>query len=312
MMNEECIEFQNPNDRVLRGILHHGDPSQHKSLTVIVLNTGLNDMVGWHRLQVKMARYLAENGYNVLRYDDEGIGDSEGEISEESIIKIFADIESGMFVGNANSAVEYMNKRFPNDRLLYLGFCGGGLTAVHSASVNKKIRGVIDVGGPVTLASHEYQQKKDPWEVKKNVDKYRRKIFEIQPWIRFLTGKGEYGNVIKSITYFLIHKMSGRYHEHSSPEVIDNSINLNRKFYDSFELYIKSKRPILFYYGEHDAATWEFKKYFWNKQSYTRNCNNSGVTFIEVEETNHIFSDISSQQRMKQDISDWLNIHFSE
>lgn len=148
--------------------------------------------------------------------------------------------------------------------------------------------------------------------MKKNVDKYRRKIFEIQPWIRFLTGKGEYGNVIKSITYFLIHKMRGRYDKHLLSEGLDESINLNKKFFNSFELYSKSRRPILFYYGEHDSATWEFKKYFWENYKQTNVQKDSVVNFIEVEQANHIFSDLNSQQRMKQDIYNWLCDHFPQ
>ena len=79
---EECVEFENNDSMLLRGILHHGNEVEYKKISLICLNTGLNDMVGWHRLQIKIARFLADNGYNVLRLDNFGVGDSEGELEE--------------------------------------------------------------------------------------------------------------------------------------------------------------------------------------------------------------------------------------
>ena len=140
---EECVEFINPDGFILRGILHHADQDHAKGVSLICLNTGLNDMVGWHRIQVKTSRYLTEYGYNVLRFDDTGIGDSDGEILKESIVEIFSDIESGLFVLNADAAVDFVNKNFPEEKIIFLGFCGGGLTAFHSAAQNQKIAGVI-------------------------------------------------------------------------------------------------------------------------------------------------------------------------
>ena len=44
---------------------------------VIILNAGLVNRTGPFRMSVELARLLAENGCNVLRFDLSGIGDSE-------------------------------------------------------------------------------------------------------------------------------------------------------------------------------------------------------------------------------------------
>ena len=93
MSIEECIEFKNSEELVLRGILHNPNKHNINNITLICLNTGLNDMIGWHRIQIKVSRFLSEKGYRGLRFDDSGIGDSDGDILTESIVEVFSDIE---------------------------------------------------------------------------------------------------------------------------------------------------------------------------------------------------------------------------
>jgi pimeloyl-ACP methyl ester carboxylesterase len=311
MNREECIQFLNGDGHLLRGILHYGNTDKCKRVSIICLNTGLNDMVGWYRIQVKMSRYLAEEGYNVFRFDDHGIGDSEGNLEEESIVRIFSEIERGLFVQNANAATDLIGNKFKGDKLVYIGFCGGGLTAIHSAVRNKKIAGLVDIGGPITLSSTEYLDKVDPWEVRKNLQTYRSKVFRLAPWIRFLSGKGDYRTVFKSILYFIKHHAGGMYKERLNDADLKDVKNLNQKFFQSFETYMRSSRPILFYFAEVDSATWEFKKYFWSKCEAENRPSSSKCAFIEVEKANHIFSGVDSQEKMKQDLSNWLSRNFS-
>jgi len=306
---EECIEFKNCEGIILRGILHKADVEKQK-ITFICLNTGLNDMAGWHGIQVKTARYLATNGYNVLRFDDSGIGDSDGLIEEESIVNIFSDIESGMFVQNAVAAVDYVKKSSPDDKIVYLGFCGGGLTAIHAAAYDKRVFGIIDIGGPITLSSNEYLQKVDPWVVKKNFDNYRSKIFKLRPWINFFSNKGDYKTIFKSLIYYLKHKIKGEYGETIKADIQVKTLNLNNKFFESFIKFSSSKRPVLFFYAEIDSATWEFKKYFLNIYKQSNFWDDKFHTYIEAEKANHILSSLESQEKLRREIMSWTKTHF--
>ncbi|MEW6442075.1 MAG: alpha/beta fold hydrolase [bacterium] len=308
MLPEQCVSFRNPEGHLLRGILHPPSPDRKRGVSVLLLNTGLNDMTGWHRVQVKLARHLARLGYAVLRFDDAGIGDSEGDIPDESIVKIFARIESGLFVPDALAAVDFMVGRFSEDRLVCIGFCGGGVTAVHAAAGDTRICGMVDVGGPVTLSSEEHLQKTDPWEARNHVRSYRAKIFQIGPWIRFLSGGKDYGTVFRSLLHYLRHLIGGRYREPPKGRAAenDNPRNLNRLFFSSFEKYARSMRPLLFYFAELDAATWEFKKHFLNRYKPSPLWSDSLFRFVEIQKANHIFSDPDSREQMKRDLVDWL------
>ena len=308
---EECVEFHNRDGLLLRGIVHHAASENTKGVTLICLNTGLNDMAGWHRIQVKTARVLAENGYDVLRYDDTGIGDSEGKLDHSSIVHIFSEIETGLFVENADAAVVFMRSRHPDSTLVYLGFCGGGLTGIHSAAVNKELSGVICIGGPVTLSSDDYLYKRDPWVVRQNINNYKDKVFTLRSWINILTFRGDYKLIFSSIFYYLRHKRKGEYEEPTEQNVLTDTVNLNKSLFHFFELLAKQRRPGLFFYAETDSATWEFKKYFLPKYQHTFFSEGNLCEFVEAENANHILSSRKSQQLLNKTILRWLENHFS-
>jgi pimeloyl-ACP methyl ester carboxylesterase len=308
---EVCVETVKTNGQCLRGILHQGNPDTYKNIVLICLNTGLNDMVGWHRIQVKTARFLAEQGFNVLRYDDSGIGDSDGIIDEESIVEIFTQIETGLFVENANSMTDYIADRFKGHQIIFLGFCGGGLTGIFSAASNKKISGVISIGAPVTLSSNEYFHKRDPWVVGKNIENYRSKLFNFKTWLKFLTFRGDYKTVFSSLFYFFKHKVEGAYNDNPEESVDGKSANLNHQFFTVFKQFLKRKIPCMFFYAENDSATWEFKKYF--LVNYQEKCFGRGHlnSFHEAPKANHILSSRESQASLRKEIVGWLQHYFS-
>lgn len=306
-MHEECVQFKNRDGLLLRGILHTGSDKIQTNATIIILNTGLNDMVGWHRIQVKISRFLAGHGYNVLRFDNFGIGDSEGELEEGLIIENFSRIEQGLWKYDAISAVDYVKSLFAENMIYYLGFCGGALTAIHAAILDDRVNGIINVAGPVTVSSKEYLDKKDPWTVKKNVESYRKKIVNINSMRNFFTGKSDYGVIYKSVLNFVRHKTLGRYNTNGQNDNDKVNINnLNTVLFDSFERYLKSKRPMLFYYAGLDNATWGFKNYFLPHFKSKRQWNDKRYIIKELENANHIFSGVESQELMKKDILEWL------
>lgn len=307
MNNEKCIQFENKQGHRLRGILHHAETVNNKKVTLICLNTGLNDMVGWHRLQVKIARFLASQGYNVLRFDNFGIGDSEGEIEEGEVTSIMTQIEQGMWADDAICALDFMMDKFKEDRFYFIGFCGGALNAIHAAAKDQRISGIINVAAPVFLTTNVELKVINPFDVKKNVESLKRKIFNIKSVINFLSGKSDYHFVFKSLYYYIQNKIHGQYRQTTkADEQQPINFSLNKSFFDSFKKFSLQKKPSLFYYAEYDKATWELKKYFiprFEKTTYWKNY----CTFIVLKDSNHIFSDVESQQSMKNDILNWLN-----
>ncbi len=306
-MEELCVEFMNEKGNTLRGILHPGSTNKYQKVSLVFLNTGLNDMVGWHRLQLKLARHFALQGYNVLRFDNFGIGDSDGEIEEGEVTGIMTQIEQGLWANDAISALEFMMDRFKNEKYLYMGFCGGALNAIHAAAREKRVHGVINVAAPLALSAKIEQEQVNPYHSQKSVESYKEKLLNTRSIINFITGKSEYKVILKSLFFYLYHKFSGFYNSQDSlTDIPESKINLNKSIFVSFEKFMKSNRPILFYYPEFDNSTWELKKYFMPRyretQFWKKYC-----SFIELEGANHIFAEDESQKRIKTDILEWLH-----
>lgn len=74
---EKAVKFY-CNQTKLFGILHLPEPKKFQT-SVTIVTGGPQTRIGSHRLYVQLARYLCRQGLTVLRFDYEGMGDSEGE-----------------------------------------------------------------------------------------------------------------------------------------------------------------------------------------------------------------------------------------
>lgn len=307
-MKEKCVEFFNKDKITLRGILHLPDGNDKKT-GVIILNTGLNDMVGWHRIQVEMARNLASNGYTVLRYDNPGIGDSDGELKEKDVPQLLTQIEQGLWVDDTFSALDYMSKEFHLNNIFLLGFCGGAINSIHSASKKQtNITGIINIAAPFTLSKALEEEKLNPYNVNKRFSYFSSKIFRWKSVKSFLTGKSDYKDIFNTVKAYIRLKILGTekiVEDIAATDSNNHNSSINKKLIQSLEKLIKTDIPALFYYPEFDAATWEieniiFKKY--GDAPYFKN----HAKYIKLSGANHIFADIDSQEQLLADVFDWL------
>lgn len=87
-----------------------------------------------HRVLVNFARYLAQRGVSVLRFDYFGDGESEGRFDEASVSSRVSDIAD---------AVSFCRDRTQVDRVYLLGLCYGATLAIRAALQQNIGDGVI-------------------------------------------------------------------------------------------------------------------------------------------------------------------------
>ena len=75
---EVPVEFT-CNHKRLYGILHVPDIIDEPSTIIIIITGGPQVRTGAHRLYVQLSRFLCEHNWPSLRFDYEGLGDSEGD-----------------------------------------------------------------------------------------------------------------------------------------------------------------------------------------------------------------------------------------
>ena len=106
---------------------------------VLILHAGITHHVGPFRLHVVTARRLAARGYNVLRFDVGGMGDS------------LAHKESGYdadrVLADVRYAMDELTDRKGTKRFVLMGLCTGASNAHKVAVIDDRVKGCIFLGG---------------------------------------------------------------------------------------------------------------------------------------------------------------------
>ena len=124
-----------------------------------------------HKPFLVLADYLTKNGYVVLRYDDRGVGKSEGD---------FENATSYDFADDAEAAIAYLKKQDYVDvkKIGVLGHSEGGMIAQIIAAKNKDIDFIISLAGPGIANSELMLDQKSEIERKMGIPELTVKMNE--------------------------------------------------------------------------------------------------------------------------------------
>ena len=142
---KENIKFENKSERIfLAGTLTL--PKKEGVYPAVILISGSgpqnrNEEILGHKPFLVLADYLTKKGFAVLRYDDRGVGKSEGDFSTATSADFATDVESAF-------AYLKTRKEINTKKIGLIGHSEGGLIASMVASKNKDIRFIILLAGP--------------------------------------------------------------------------------------------------------------------------------------------------------------------
>jgi pimeloyl-ACP methyl ester carboxylesterase len=308
---EEAITFCNAADERLVGILSVPGRPAATGVGVILLNTGLNYRIAWHRLNVKLARALCGEGYHVLRFDTHGIGDSEGDIPAGDVVAHHVAIERGLFMQDTLAAIDFFLNRTGLEKVVLMGLCGGALTAMYAALREKRVCGIVHIAGPVTIAAKEHSGYKHPWEARQLLSIYAGKFLDPRGWARFFAGRSSYQDIItaaRTVAGSLSRRVLKRFRRRGQEAAPTRNswIRLNSDYVTAFDSYCLSRRKILFIFAENDTATWEFdtmfrKRFLGDNGRFRTLCD-----VYVIDNANHIFSSENAQRELQRLILPWL------
>lgn len=141
---EREVSFTNKKaDIVLSGTLTLPDTLSEWPVVVLVSGSGpqtRDEELLEHRPFLVIADYLTRNGIGVLRYDDRGVGKSQGNFSLAT---------THDFSSDASAAISFLRNQPNVDRnaIGLIGHSEGGLIAFMQASQNKQLRFAISLAG---------------------------------------------------------------------------------------------------------------------------------------------------------------------
>jgi pimeloyl-ACP methyl ester carboxylesterase len=128
-------------DRDLVGVVTPTRPDRPTSRTAaLFLNAGLIHRVGAHRLNVRLARTLADHGVCSLRFDLSGVGDSRPAPDPRPLIQ--------RWVAEIRMAMDFLHESEGAERFIVAGSCSGAVGAYLAAQADPRVAGVALINPP--------------------------------------------------------------------------------------------------------------------------------------------------------------------
>ena len=118
---------------------HKYDKKINQLPTIILLNSGLLGHIGPFRLYVRMARKFADMGFNTLRFDLSGIGDSERHLDVRT--------REEQHMGDIKNVLDYLEKEEGSSKYIVMGICTGADNAHKAMLKDKRIVGAVSIDG---------------------------------------------------------------------------------------------------------------------------------------------------------------------
>jgi pimeloyl-ACP methyl ester carboxylesterase len=145
---------------------------------ILMLNAGTVHRIGPHRFYVAMARELAGMGFDVLRVDLSGIGDSPNTTTPENITY------PGEAETDVRLAMDLMTARTGATRFVLAGLCSGADIAFQLGIKEKRVAGVVMMN-PRTFLVHDLATV----DANKGARYYQDSLFKKDKWVKLLKGE---------------------------------------------------------------------------------------------------------------------------
>lgn len=200
---ESVVGFENPAQQKLCGVLHTPEAQNEGAPVVLWLSAGQKVRQGAWRMNVVIARRLAARGVPVLRFDFNGMGDSEGDLRHDAMVMdLYGHIQSGGFRDDVSAAARFALRETHTRRVVMGGLCGGGISGLFAAPLVPEIFGHVIVDLPVTISSSARQAELEsdaaellrsrPGETDTVIALYLRKLGDLEAWRRLFSGRSDY------------------------------------------------------------------------------------------------------------------------
>lgn len=303
------IVFRNRSGLKLFGILHMPDGGTPGDLAIILLSPGIKMRVGPERLYCVLSERLVSLGFPVLRFDFYGLGDSEGELSEELMKDVYNHIEVGRFTDDTVDAMNWMTREHGARRFILSGLCGGAITGLLTAKNDSRVAGLLALAITPLLASRSadpslYITSGQAAELRRT---YLSKLTNPRAWLRLLTLRTDFSLLWRSL------QRGGRQHlAQQVPAAMASPDNASPLFPPAFFAMTESQRPILLVFGSADRLFWEYEEKFAARYKDRLASLPLYYQVHTIPQANHVLSFEPWQQEMLDVAQAWLERWFGK
>ena len=282
-VDERPIVFDCAGSRLL-GILHK--PQALSSRGVIVVVGGPQYRVGSHRQFLLLARYLAERGVAVFRFDYRGMGDSDGPgVTFESVGPDIA------------AAIDTFLREAPEVREIVLwGLCDAASAALMYAHDDPRIWGIVLVNPWV---------RSDTSIAKTHLKHYYlKRIFSAEFWRSLFSGRIDFADSVRNFLQTIGYAIFRKSRQTAGNEKTDLD---SRPFLTRMSIgFEKYRGQVLLITSGDDYTAAEFKQVVSESRRWRELTRRDTVRWHELEDANHTFSRDEWRNTVSAWTEEWL------
>lgn len=311
-IQKEVVRIINQEGLFLYGILTKPCQENNQNRLVISCQSGIvaKGEIGDHLRWV--ADRLAEQGMTVLRFDQHGTGDSQGECEQDIPVRLFFQrVQDGCFVNDTLSVIDWAIKRFVDYDIFLLGECGGCISALAAGAERlTNIQGYILIAAPVLRFSITNNSKSQigVLDARNTSKQYHRKFFQLSSWFRFLSGKSDmkliFGSLFVQLNFW-VRKSCSIIFPH--PASIPENPAFNMLFWKSFKVIAEAKKNICFLLPQLDNETFEFNVEFKQKILDKHKKQFPTCKIVSLPDTDHSIMFPESRKMVLHELLNWMN-----
>lgn len=278
--------FQNAAGQNLVGIWHeaHGETTNNDG-AIVMLHGWSGYRTGPHQMLTRAARDFASAGWNVLRFDFAGRGDSDGE-AETSTLATMAD--------DTRAAIEWCCREKGVSQIVLLGLCSGCEVAF-ACACEDRVTALALWSAPVFAAGQS-----DERRARKRMDhlkQYARKLLRPSTYAKLLSGRLDRASIQKAVA-------GGGGGENKNVETLAAG-HLPPDWRErALRRFANFSAPLLLVYGTSDPTTEEALA--WHRARWGEK-RRSQVREHFVAGANHSFYGLAWEREVFQETRRWLS-----
>jgi pimeloyl-ACP methyl ester carboxylesterase len=230
----------------------------------VLCHAGVTSKAGTGEYMRILADRLAAEGRSVLRFDQSGVGDSEGEIGDGlPINRYYRMIQTGLSVADTEDAVAWLAETCRPAGISLLGHCGGCVTAALVAARRPgTFRGLIFIALPV-LYSPLNGEADGRGDADRRISHAQlRKLLRPDGYLGALRGRTDLLLMTRAVASYGVEQL--RKWTHRGPERPPSALHplYNRLLGEAFEDLMRRRTPVLIILPQLDVETETFEAEF--------------------------------------------------
>lgn len=267
--------------------VHHHAIEKSVGLGVIIVVGGPQYRVGSHRQFIELARYLADHGVSVLRFDYRGMGDSSGHI------RTFESVDVDIRV-----AVDAFLQREPSiESVVLWGLCDAASASLMYAANDSRVVGQVLANPWVFTESGEAKTRLKHY--------YLERFVSRELWRKIFSGKFDWRGSLTSLVGYVNRAFKG-VRDSADTENSSNSANVDyvERMYTGMSHYNGSIFLIL---SGKDLTAAEYRDLVASSRQWKRTTQVKVRDTLEIAETDHTFSSQQAKSRVAEQTLVWVN-----